>query len=92
MEIPECTLHVNVPALSEIPEGWNVSLSDNPGLGEANEHTVQLAHSSVQECSAYVYVTNRDIVGSKADLKFFKQLAKHDKGTVTNTINQSDTS
>lgn len=82
MEVPECTLHVNIPALSEAPHGWNVSLTDNPGFGEANEHIAQLASISVHDSSAYVYVTNSQNVGSHTDFKFFQQLAEHDKGTV----------
>ena len=84
--VPECTLHVNIPALSEVPRGWSVSLADNPGFGEANEHIKQLANVSVQGSSAYVYVTNSDYVGSDTDFKFFKQLAEHDQGTVISAI------
>jgi len=84
-EVPECILHVNIPAvsLSEIPHGWSICLTDNPGFGEANEHIKQLASISVQDSSAYVYVTNSDNVGSERDFKFFKQLAEHDRGKVT---------
>ena len=76
-----CTLHVNIPALSEVPFGWATYLSDNPGFGEANEHIAQLASISVQDSSAYVYVTNSDNIGSDRDFKFFKELAAHDKGS-----------
>jgi len=86
VKVPECTLHANIPALSEVPHGWNVSLADNPGFGEANEHVAQLANMSVQGSSAYVYVTNSNYIGSDTNFKFFKQLAEHDQGTLTRVI------
>ena len=54
---------------------YRVSLVDNPGFGEMNEHITQLADISAKSSSLYVYVTAPGNVTGETDFKFFEKLA-----------------
>ena len=71
-------LKVNIPLLlGSIPPGWEVSIVDNPGFGEAKEHITQLAEASMVTSSAYIYLMH---IGGKDAANFFKALQKTDEG------------
>ena len=74
------TLKVNIPLLSgSVPPGWTVSITDNPGFGEAMEHITQLAEASVVTSSAYIYLMQTENVGGREAADFFKELQRMDK-------------
>ena len=82
-------LKVNIPLLSgSIPPGWEVSIVDNPGFGEANDHITQLAEASMVTSSAYIYLMQVEDVGGKNAENFFKALQETDKGLLC-TVYQS---
>ena len=69
-----------MPLLSEcIPPGWTVSIIDNPGFGEANEHITQLAEASMVISSAYIYLMQTENVGGREAADFFRELKKIDE-------------
>ena len=78
--MPDCVLRVNIPILSEVPPGYSVSLVDNPGYGETNEHITQLADDSAKISSVYVYVTQSGNIAGVTDFEFFRKLAEHCPG------------
>lgn len=74
-------LKVNIPLLTgSIPPGWEVSIVDNPGFGEAKEHITQLAEASMVTSSAYIYLMQTEDIGGKDAEHFFKSLQKADEG------------
>ena len=79
-ELLAVTLKVNMPLLSEyIPPGWMVSIIDNPGFGEANEHITQLAEASMVTSSAYIYLMQTESVGGREAADFFRELKRIDE-------------
>ena len=71
---------MNVPVLSDAPEGWGVSLVDTPGFGEEDSSIARLANSSLKASSAYVYVVNTDTIGCDTDAHYFQMLKEKDEG------------
>lgn len=72
-------LQVNMPLLcGSVPSGWDVSIVDNPGFGEAKEHITQLAEASMLTSSAYIYLMQTENVGGREAAEFFKDLVKTD--------------
>ena len=68
-------MKANIPILvGSVPDGWTVSLVDNPGFGEAKEHVSRLASVSMKISSAYIYLLETGSVGGEAAAKFFKKL------------------
>ena len=60
---PDLVLKANIPILvGSVPDGWTVSLVDNPGFGEAKEHVSRLAGYS----SAYIYLLETGSIGGEA--------------------------
>ena len=70
---------MNIPLLiGKVPLGWTVSLVDNPGFGEAQEHITQIADSSLLTSSAYVYLVETGQLGGTEPRDFYKELHKRD--------------
>ena len=72
-------LKVNIPLLTgKVPPGWTVSLVDNPGFGEAQEHITQIADTSLLTSSAYIYLLETGNIGGKETTNFYKELNERD--------------
>ena len=56
-----------------------MSITDNPGFGEAKEHITQLAEASVVTSSAYIYLMQTENIGGREAADFFEELQKMDK-------------
>ena len=78
-------VYTHIPVLSRnkknVPEGWQVSFSDNPGFGEA-EHVniMQQADTSLRTSAAYLYFVHLKDIGDEVDAKHFKLLHEKDPG------------
>ena len=67
--------------LEDVPAGWNLSLFDTPGFGEANMgHITELAGTLFNTSSAYLYVMEVAQMGDETDAKYLRQLCDRDKG------------
>ena len=72
-------MKVNIPLLKgKVPSGWIVSLVDNPGFGEAQEHIEQIADSSLLISSAYFYLLETGSIGGKEAAGFYNELYRRD--------------
>lgn len=81
VSVPEkLILYANIDLLSGAQPGWTVSLVDNPGFGEANEHISQIAEAAMNSSSVYIYLVETTAIGGDIDKKFFQELQSRDKG------------
>jgi len=56
-----------------------VSLLDNPGFGENNDHIEQVATSAISSSAAYLFLTTADSIGGTANAEFYQHLKKIDE-------------
>ena len=70
---------MNIPVLDgNIPQGWSVSLVDNPGFGEANKHIEQMAAVSMKSSAAYIYLMETERMDSQKDKESLQAIAMRD--------------
>lgn len=79
-------LKCKTPLFQQVPEGWLVSLVDNPGFNEYTAHVTKFAVQSLKISSACVYVTTYDQYRQKDTAEFFKQMYKANKGKVHDLV------
>lgn len=81
---------MNIPLLlANVPDGWVVSLVDNPGFNEANKkHIQQLAEASVVSSAAYIFLTDTARMGNTATADFFRKLLETDRGKVMELVSR----
>ena len=76
-------LNVNIPLLSNhVPQGWQLMLTDNPGLGDARPLIEQLANESVLSSSVYIFLMETNSIGSTMAQNFIQHLNDVDGGKV----------
>lgn len=82
-------LNVNIPLLSNhVPQGWQLILTDNPGLGDARPLIEQLANESVLSSSVYIFLLEASSIGSTMAENFIKHLKAVDEGDDSNCYMQ----
>lgn len=73
-------LKVQIPLFLQVPEGWQVSLVDNPGYDEYTAHVTDAADQSLRISSACLYITTYDQYRQKQVASFFKKMYEENKG------------
>lgn len=69
-----------MPLIDEVPQGWQLSLIDNPGFDEHTEHVTDTALQSLKFSSACFYVTTFEQYKRKETAIFFKKMYAENSG------------
>ena len=70
----ELNLRVNIPLLkSRLPDEWVIQLVDNPGFGDSNQLTREIASQSWESSAAYLYLTSPETKGLEAEVCLFQK-------------------
>ena len=73
-------LMVKIPLSLQVPNGWKVSLADNPGFDERNKRISENAVRSLKASSAYLYITTYDQYRQAQSVDFIKAMYEDNKG------------
>lgn len=73
-------LKAKMPLFQQVPDGWQVSLVDNPGFNEHTVHVTDAAAHSLKVSSACVYVTTHEQYRGRETADFFKRMYRGNKG------------
>ena len=77
----ECTLTANVDILDQAPEGWQISLLDNPGFGESFQEKLMLeTEMTMKTSSAYLYIMDAGQLSDKEDERCLDLIHRSDEG------------
>lgn len=75
-------LKVKLPLFLQVPEGWRLSLADNPGLDESIKCVTDEAMKSLKFSSAFCYVTTFGQYQQRETADLIRKLHKANKGDV----------
>ena len=74
------TLMAKIPLSLQVPNGWKVSLVDNPGFDERNKRISETAVQSLKASSAYLYITTYDQYRQTQNVDFIKAMYENNNG------------
>ena len=74
-------LYAHVPMLARAPAGWQLTLVDTPGFGEANmDNITSISKKLLTTSSAYLYIVDTGSIGDEMDATNMKHLFERDQG------------
>ena len=71
---------MRTPLDLKVPDGWKISLVDNPGSNEHTAHVSDAARLSLKVGSAYLYITTPIDYEQAETALFFKKMYTENKG------------
>ena len=73
-------LRVKMTLFAHVLEGWQVSLTDNPGCDQGHDHVYDTALQSLKISSACFYVATYEQYRTRDTARFFRKMYEENKG------------